>query len=76
MSAPRRRARGVPGARIVARGAVRVGCSDDKCRGIMWRVDLSRLEEALGHEGYRCDTCGARIKTIPVDDIRGVPDES
>ena len=25
--------------------------------------DQRRLEEALGRTGYRCDTCGARVKT-------------
>lgn len=55
----------VLGCKIHRRGAVRVGCCEKGCRGIMWRVDLSRLEESLGHCGYRCDTCGARVKTVP-----------
>lgn len=49
----------------IHRGAVRVGCTAKDCRGLMWRIDLSRLEEALGHCGYQCDTCGLRIKTVP-----------
>lgn len=34
-------------------------------RGVMVRVDLSRLEEGLGHAGYRCSRCGHTIKRIP-----------
>lgn len=57
--------RTVPGSKIAKVGAFRLSCSEKGCRGLMWRVDLSRLEEALGHEGYECDSCGVRIKTIP-----------
>lgn len=38
-------------------------------RGVYFRVSLSRLEEGLGHVGYRCDACGDRVKVIP--DQRG-----
>lgn len=34
-------------------------------RGTLWAVQLSRLEEGLGHEGYACDKCGHRIKYVP-----------
>jgi hypothetical protein len=35
--------------------------------GILCRVDLSRLEEGLGHEGFKCDNprCGHTIKYVP-----------
>lgn len=33
--------------------------------GVMFRVDLSRLEEGLGHEAWRCDKCGYVVKYVP-----------
>lgn len=43
--------------------------TDIKCRackrGVLWSVQLSRLEEGLGHEGYACDKCRNRIKYVP-----------
>lgn len=52
-----------------------------KCSGLMRRIDLSRLEEGLGHEGYECDKCGRRLKYIgPAEPVaareRVVPKES
>jgi len=38
---------------------------DNKCPGVMFRRDLSRIEEGLGHEGYMCDKCGRRVKYVP-----------
>jgi hypothetical protein len=41
-------------------------CSlDTPARGVMIRINLSRIEEGLGHEGYRCDRCGHTIKRVP-----------
>lgn len=37
----------------------------DKCPGVMFRVNLSRLEEGLGHEGFQCDKCGRKVKYVP-----------
>lgn len=34
-------------------------------RGVLFRVDLSRLEEGLGHEGFECDRCRYRVKYVP-----------
>ena len=48
----------------VTRRDVPVDCPDCK-KGVLVRIDLSRLEEGLGHEGYRCDKCGYRIKRVP-----------
>jgi hypothetical protein len=36
-------------------------------RGVLFRVDLSRLEEGLGHEGFQCDKCGHTVKYVPKD---------
>jgi hypothetical protein len=36
-----------------------------RCRGVMGRITLSRLEEGLGHEGFECDKCGRRVKYVP-----------
>lgn len=35
------------------------------CRGFMSRINLSRLEEGLGHEGFQCTECGAKAKYVP-----------
>ena len=32
-----------------------------KCGGVLWRLQLSRLEEGLGHEGYRCEKWGRPV---------------
>lgn len=55
----------LPGSRRAKSGAHKVGCITPKCKGLLWRADLSRLEEGLGHEGYRCDTCKVFVKTVP-----------
>lgn len=39
--------------------------TDGKCRGVLMRQTLSRIEEGLGHEGFACDACGRRIKYVP-----------
>lgn len=45
---------------------VPVSCPNSKtCRGVLFRMTLSRLEEGLGHEGYKCDKCGHKIKHVP-----------
>lgn len=50
---------------IVVRKPVEVNCV--KCKGgVMFRVQLSRLEEGLGHEGFKCDKCGHSVKHVPV----------
>ena len=36
-----------------------------KCPGVMSRIDLSRLEEGLGHEGFECSSCHRRVKYVP-----------
>lgn len=43
----------------------RVGCGKNKCRGVLMRQTLSRIEEGLGHEGFQCDTCHRRVKYVP-----------
>lgn len=35
-----------------------------KCRGVMGRITLSRLEEGLGHEGFECTSCHRRVKYV------------
>ena len=37
----------------------------NKFRGVLFRIQLSRLEEGLGHEGFRCDKCGYSVKYVP-----------
>ena len=37
----------------------------DTCPGVMFRLNLSRIEEGLGQEGFMCDKCGRRVKYIP-----------
>lgn len=44
---------------------VPVECGKNKCKGVMWRVTLSRLEEGLGHEGYQCNACKRTVKFVP-----------
>jgi hypothetical protein len=53
-----------------AKGAVSISCravsrNRTKCTGLPMRVDVSRLEEAMGHEVHQCDVCGQRFKYIP-----------
>ncbi len=45
--------------------SVKVACDKNECKGVLWRVDLSRLEEGLGHEGYKCDVCKRTVKYVP-----------
>lgn len=33
--------------------------------GVLYRILLSRLEECLGHEGFKCNTCGYSVKYVP-----------
>lgn len=44
---------------------VGITCGQRKCKGVMMRIDLSRLEEGLGHEGFECDICHRRVKYVP-----------
>lgn len=54
---------------IVRKPIVTVGCP--KCKkGVLFRVTLSRLEEGLGHEGFRCDPCGYAVKYVPREPSR------
>jgi hypothetical protein len=49
---------------VIVRKPLGVGCP--KCKkGVLFRVTLSRLEEGLGHEGFRCDPCGYAVKYVP-----------
>lgn len=48
---------------VIVRKPVGVACGG-KCRGVLFRVTLSRLEEGLGHEGFECDTCHRRVKYV------------
>lgn len=48
-------------------GSVPPAKGGGKCRGLMRRIDLSRLEDGLGHEGFMCDACGRRLKYVPPD---------
>lgn len=49
---------------IVNKPVVDINCP--KCKkGILWRTDLSRLEEGLGHEGFTCEKCKHSIKYVP-----------
>jgi hypothetical protein len=34
------------------------------CGGTCFKVDVSRLEEGMGHEKFRCDKCGQSWKLI------------
>ncbi len=43
----------------------RMVATNGKCRGVLMRQMLSRIEEALGHEGFACDACGRRVKYVP-----------
>ncbi len=39
-----------------------------KCgKGVCFRVDVSRLEEGMGHEKFKCDKCGQCYKIIKGD---------
>jgi len=31
----------------------------------LMRVSLSRLEEGLGHEGFKCDNCKTLVRVVP-----------
>lgn len=42
-----------------------VECPVPRCSGVLWRVPLSRLEEGLHHEGFRCDKCEHAVKYVP-----------
>ncbi len=46
-------------------GSVPPAPGGGKCSGIMHRIDLSRLEEGLGHEGFECCVCRRRVKRVP-----------
>jgi len=50
---------------IVVRKPVGIKCTQPKCGGLVVRVDLSRLEEGLGHEGFECRKCHRRVKYVP-----------
>ena len=39
--------------------------ADPQRYGVLFRVDLSRLEEGLGHEGFQCNKCAHTIKFVP-----------
>jgi hypothetical protein len=48
----------------------KVGCGRNRCKGILFRLTLSGIEEGLGHEGFECDTCHLRVKYVPQRDGR------
>lgn len=43
---------------------MKANCANCKA-GVMFAVPLSRLEEGLGHEGFKCDKCGKSVKYVP-----------
>lgn len=55
---------------VVTHAPVEAVCTKPRCSGAMWRLDLSRLEEGLGHEGFACDKCGLRVKYVPSPEKR------
>jgi hypothetical protein len=50
----------------IQRRPVEVTCGVAKCRGVMTRINLSRLEEGLLHEGFECASCHRRVKYVPI----------
>lgn len=44
---------------------VGINCGKSKCDGTMLRINLSRIEEGLGHEGFECSKCHRRAKFVP-----------
>lgn len=48
----------------ITRKPVSIACPACE-KGVLFRVDLSRLEEGLQHQGYRCDRCGYAVKYVP-----------
>jgi len=54
---------------ITRKPVEKAGCP--KCRrptgtaGVLCRVTLSRLEEGLGHEGFKCNACDYALKYVP-----------
>ena len=43
----------------------RYQCRICKVRAFCYPVPVSRLEEGLGHEKFRCERCGSLFKLIP-----------
>lgn len=54
----------MPKYKITNKPIVYVACGLP-CRGVLMRQTLSRLEEGLGHEGFKCDKCNRRVKYVP-----------
>lgn len=49
---------------ITNKPIVHVACGA-RCCGVLMRQTLSRLEEGLGHEGFKCESCGRMVKYVP-----------
>ena len=39
--------------------------TNSKCKGILWKSDVSKLQESLGHRVYKCDSCGSSFVFVP-----------
>lgn len=50
---------------IVRKPITSIVCGKSGCKGTLWRLSLSRLEEGLGHEGFCCEKCGRTVKYVP-----------
>lgn len=50
---------------ITDKPVTKVTCNSRGCKGTLWRITLSRLEERLGHEGFKCAKCMRRVKYVP-----------
>jgi len=37
-------------------------CGQNGCKGAVFRVEVSRMEEAFGHRKYQCDKCSTSYK--------------
>lgn len=48
---------------------VTLTCMKHGCCGVLWSIDLSRMETCLNHEGFKCDTCGRRVKYVPKEGV-------
>jgi len=44
-----------------------------KCKGALFSVPVSRMEEAFDHRKYECDRCHEAWKFIPDAELREVP---
>lgn len=40
----------------------RLKYTESECRGTISRIEVSKMEESLGHRKYQCDKCAAMYK--------------